>query len=139
MMDLNMIDKAVKVFKNHNCPFTLLHTVSTYPAMEEDLNLNCIKTLRERYQVPVGYSGHEASVSPSFVAATLGATAIERHITLNRAMYGSDQSASLELAGLLQLVSMIRKLPKCLGNGKVEILEKEKAIAKKLRYWSSDD
>ncbi len=139
MMDLNMIDKAVEIFKKYECPFTLLHTVSTYPALEEDLNLNCIKTLQERYQVPVGYSGHEASVSPSFIAAILGASVIERHITLNRAMYGSDQSASLELSGLLQLVGMIRKIPKCLGNGKVEIIDKEKPIAKKLRYWKTND
>tara|TARA_Y100000589_G_C27174677_1_gene638204 strand:+ start:111 stop:947 length:837 start_codon:yes stop_codon:yes gene_type:complete len=139
MMNLNMIDKAVEVFKKHNCPFTLMHTVSTYPALEEDLNLHCIKSLQKRYKVPVGYSGHEASVSPSFIAATLGATAIERHITLNRAMYGSDQSASLELTGLLQLVSMIRKLPICLGDGKVKILEKERSIAKKLRYWTNND
>nr|WP_075488261.1 N-acetylneuraminate synthase family protein [Prochlorococcus marinus] len=136
MMDLNMIDVAVNIFKNYSCAFTLLHTVSTYPALEEDLNLNCIKTLQARYKVPVGYSGHETSVTPSFIAATLGATAIERHITLNRAMYGSDQAASLEYPGLVQLVNMIRKLPKCLGDGEVKFLEKEIPIAKKLRYWN---
>ena len=136
MMDLNMIDVAVNIFKNCNCAFTLLHTVSTYPALEEDLNLNCIKTLQARYKVPVGYSGHESSVTPSFIAATLGATAIERHITLDRAMYGSDQAASLEFPGLVQLVNMIRKLPKCLGDGEVKFLEKEIPIAKKLRYWN---
>ena len=136
MMDLKMIDRAVDIFRNRNCPFSLLHTVSTYPALEEDLNLNCIKTLQKRYNVPVGYSGHEASVSPSFMAVMLGATIVERHITLNRAMYGSDQSASLELQGLLQLVGMIRKIPKCLGDGEIKILEQEKIIAKKLRYWN---
>ena len=132
MMDLNMIDVAVNIFKNYSCAFTLLHTVSTYPALEEDLNLNCIKTLQARYKVPVGYSGHETSVTPSFIAATLGATTI----TLNRAMYGSDQAASLEFPGLVQLVNMIRKLPKCLGDGEVKFLEKEIPIAKKLRYWN---
>ncbi len=135
MMNAEMIDDAVKIFTDNKCPFTLMHTVSTYPAHEEDLNLNCIKTLREKYKVPVGYSGHEVSVSPSFMAAMLGATAIERHITLNRAMYGSDQSASLELVGLVNLVSMIRKISVCLGDGEIKILDKEIPIAKKLRYW----
>ena len=138
MMNLTMIDKAVDVFKTNSCPFTLMHTVSTYPALEEDLNLQCIKTLQERYKVPVGYSGHEASVSPSFIAVLLGATAIERHITLNRAMYGSDQAASLELPGLHQLVTMIKKIPICLGDGEVKILDSEVPIAKKLRYWNND-
>ena len=135
MMDEKMIDSAVDVFKKKNCPFTLMHTVSTYPASEEELNLKCIDTLKKRYKVPVGYSGHEVSVSPSFMAAMLGATAIERHITLNRAMYGSDQSASLELVGLINLVSMIRKIPKCLGDSEIKIVEREFEVAKKLRYW----
>ena len=135
MMDERMIDSAVNVFKTRNCPITLMHTVSTYPALEEELNLNCINTLRERYKVPVGYSGHEVSVSPSFMAAMMGAEAIERHITLDRAMYGSDQSASLELTGLVNLVSMIRKIPKCLGDSKIKIIDRELEVAKKLRYW----
>ena len=135
MMDINMIDSAVNVFRKNNCPTTLMHTVSTYPALEEELNLNCINTLRERYNLPVGYSGHEVSVSPSFMAAMMGAEAIERHITLDRAMYGSDQSASLELVGLVNLVSMIRKIPKCLGESKIKIIDREIEVAKKLRYW----
>ena len=85
MMNLEMIDEAVNVFEQEKCKFTLMHTVSTYPALEEDLNLRCIQTLKERYKAPVGYSGHEASVSPSLMAVLLGASAIERHITLNRA------------------------------------------------------
>ena len=103
-----------------------------------ELNLNCINTLRERYNVPVGYSGHEASVSPSFMAAMMGATAIERHITLNRAMYGSDQAASLEPSGLKQLVGMVRKIPVCMGDGIVSILPAEIPVAEKLRYWNSN-
>ena len=138
MMDLNMIDKAVAVFKKVNCPMTLLHTVSTYPAEESDLNLNCIKTLSDRYSVPVGYSGHEASVSPSIFAVMAGATVLERHITLNRAMYGSDQSASLEPSGLKQLVSTVRKIPVCMGDGVIRILPEEKTVAKKLRYWNEN-
>ena len=103
--------------------------------MEEDLNLNCIKTLQARYKVPVGYSGHESSVTPSFIAATLGATAIERHITLDRAMYGSDQAASLQKNGLRDLVQSIRKSEIVLGNGEKMIIPEEIEVAKKLRYW----
>ena len=139
MMDTEMIDKAVDVFKSNDCPFTLMHTVSTYPALEEEINLRCIQTLKERYKVPVGYSGHEASVSPSLMAVILGAEAIERHITLDRAMYGSDQAASLELSGFIQLSGMIKKASKCLGDGKIKIIDREKSIAKKLRYWSSNE
>ena len=85
----------------------------------------------------MGYSGHEPSVSPSVIAATMGAPVIERHITLDRAMYGSDQSASLQEEGLRNLMTILRKLPNILGNGKKEILEKEIPIAKKLRYWKN--
>ena len=113
----------------------LLHTVSTYPAKESDLNLAVMATLRERYKCPVGYSGHEPSVSPSVIAGALGAQVIERHVTLDRSMYGSDQSASLESAGLLNLVSTIRKISECVGNGEKQVMDAEKEVAKKLRYW----
>ena len=95
------IDRAVEIFRAADCPVMLMHTVSTYPAANKDLNLSVMHTLRERYGLPVGYSGHEPSVSPSIAAAVMGAAAIERHITLDRAMYGSDQAASLALPGLL--------------------------------------
>tara|TARA_Y100001968_G_C18970732_1_gene532185 strand:- start:270 stop:623 length:354 start_codon:yes stop_codon:yes gene_type:complete len=113
----------------------LFHTVSTYPSKLNDLNLNCIKSLRERYNLPIGYSGHEASVSPSIVAASLGAAAIERHITLDRTMYGSDQSASLQPEGFRQLTTILRGMPGMLGDGKKRILKEEESIAAKLRYW----
>lgn len=135
MTTLEEVDNAVNIFKKYNCEFMLLHTVSTYPAKESDLNLNCIKTLRERYGVSVGYSGHEATVSPSIVAASLGATVIERHITLDRAMYGSDQAASLQKDGLEQLVNALQKIPLILGDGKKKILKEELDVSKKLRYW----
>ena len=135
MTNINEIEKAVQIFKKHNCEIMLFHTVSTYPALEEDLNLACIKSLSEKFNLPIGYSGHEPSVSPSIIAASMGAAVIERHITLNRAMYGSDQSASLQEDGLNQLVKVLRKLPKILGNGEKNILEKEEEVAKKLRYW----
>ena len=118
------------------CPTTLMHTVSTYPCPESDLNLNCIRTLRERFNLPVGYSGHEASVSPSVVAVALGAVAIERHITLDRSMYGTDQAASLEPNGFRSMVEQIRKIPDILGNGIKDWAPGEKEVAKKLRYWT---
>src|SRR4051812_26133343 len=129
------IDKAVKIFKQADCPVVLMHTVSTYPAAEKDLNLRVISALQKRYGLPIGYSGHESSVSPSVIAAMMGAVAIERHVTLDRAMYGSDQAASLELSGLISLVAMIRKIPDCLGDGVKKIIPGEAAVAKKLRYW----
>lgn len=130
------IDRAVAIFKKHDCPLTLLHTVSEYPAPDEVLNIACMQTLRQHYGLPVGYSGHESSVSPSVVAAALGAVAIERHITLDRAMYGSDQSASLEEPGLRTMVNMIRKIPVALGDGEKRITKKEEGVAGKLRYWT---
>jgi N-acetylneuraminate synthase len=135
MCTLDDVDKAVNIFREAECPFVLLHTVSTYPAKESDLNLAVMATLRERYKCPVGYSGHEPSVSPSVIAATLGAQVIERHVTLDRSMYGSDQSASLESAGLLSLVSTIRKISECVGDGEKRVIDAEKEVAKKLRYW----
>ncbi len=129
------IDKAVKIFKKNNCKFTLLHCVSTYPANEKDLNLNCIKTLKKKYNCPIGYSGHESSVSPSVVAYLLGASIIEKHITLDRSMWGTDQSASLSNEGMKALSDILNKIPKMLGNGVKKILKDEILISKKLRYW----
>lgn len=129
------IDKAVEIFKKHNCPFTLMHTVSVYPCPEEDLNLNLIHTLKQKYNCPVGYSGHETSPVPSIAAAAMGITALERHVTLDRTMYGSDQSASLEKRGLEILVTGVRSVEKSLGNGKKEFGEAEQKVASKLRYW----
>ena len=135
MCDLPQIDNAVAVFKSFDCPFVLMHSVAEYPAPESALNLRCILTLKERYECRVGYSGHESSVSPSIVAATLGACAIERHITLDRAMYGSDQSASLEPHGIETLVSQVRKISVVMGDGKKRISNGERINEKKLRYW----
>jgi N-acetylneuraminate synthase len=129
------VDDAVAIFKKHDCPIVLMHTVSVYPCSEELLNLNAIKTLQERYSYPVGYSGHESTVAPSLVAAVMGAVAIERHITLDRAMYGSDQAASLAPRGLHELVSEIRRYPKMLGDGKKQYAPGEESVAAKLRYW----
>jgi len=133
MSDFKQIDCAVEIFKKANCPFELMHCVSTYPMMDEDANLNCIKVLRERYQCNVGYSGHEVGLAVSYGAAALGISSLERHITLDRAMYGSDQAASVETIGFLQLVGAVRKIEKSLGNGEKIMNHKEITIAKKLR------
>jgi len=129
------IDKAVEIFKKNNCNFELMHSVSTYPCSEDRLNLHLIEKLRDKYKCKVGYSGHEASVSPSVVAVARGANSLERHITLDRSMYGSDQSASLEEAGLREVVSTIRKIPTVIGNEDKIIFDCEVEVAKKLRYW----
>jgi len=137
MTTSEMISDAVKIFKRNNCKFTLMHSVSAYPCPEDQLNLVNILKLKEKYNCKVGYSGHEASVGPSIFAAGLGADCIERHITLDRAMYGSDQSASLEERGLETLVSTIRKLPNIIGTERKKILDIETSVAKKLRYWET--
>ena len=129
------IDRAVDIFKKYECPFTLMHCQSTYPAADTDLNLLCIKTLKERYNCNIGYSGHEVSPMPSIIAVALGAVAIERHITMDRAMYGSDQAASLESRGLQILVSTARSIPVILGDGTKKVSKEEESIATKLRYF----
>lgn len=129
------IDAAISVFRKHNCPFVLMHTVSEYPAPESSLNLRCIPTLREKYKCPVGYSGHESSMMPSVIAAAFGAVAVERHITLDRAMYGSDQAASLETRGIELMVGYIRDIAVVSGDGVRRVTDKEKDISRKLRYY----
>jgi N-acetylneuraminate synthase len=133
----DQIGHAVEIFKENGTKLMLMHTVSTYPSDLRDLNLLLIPELREKYGCPVGYSGHEPNVSPTLVAASLGAVAIERHITLSRAMYGSDQAASLEPAGLRSLVGSLRKIPEVRGDGVRKPIPAEAPIAKKLRYWES--
>ena len=133
LSDMSMVERAVAIFREENCPFELLHCVGTYPMKDEDANLRCINTLQKKFGCKVGYSGHESGVAISIVAVALGATSIERHITLNRAMYGSDQAASLEPAGLRTLVGSIRKVPISLGDGEKVVLADEEKVATKLR------
>ena len=133
MSGIENIDRAVEIFREAGCPFELMHCISTYPMDDEDANLNCIEALRERYNCDVGYSGHEVGLAVSYAAAALGITSLERHITLDRAMYGSDQAASLEPAGLRTLVGGVRKIRKAMGDGEIKILDKEVPISKKLR------
>jgi N-acetylneuraminate synthase len=134
MATLDELDEVVEIFRNANCPFELMHCNSTYPMKEEDANLRCIPALKARYGCDVGYSGHESSLlKVCITAVALGATSIERHITLDRAMYGSDQAASIETHALRNFVKTIRKVPVLLGSGKKEIGEAEFAVRKKLR------
>jgi len=141
MTKMSDIERAVEIFKQASCPFELMHTVSTYPMKDEDANLRIINTLRDKYQCDVGYSGHEVGLAISYAAATLGITSLERHITLDRSMYGSDQSSSVEPAGLRQLVGAVRKIEKAMGDGMKKIIDAEIPIARKLREhldWQSD-
>jgi len=127
------IDNAVEIFRRANCSFELMHTVSTYPLKEENANLNVIKTLKEKYKCDVGYSGHEPGLAISTGAAALGISSLERHVTLDRSMYGSDQAASIEGAGLRQLVGAVRKLEVAMGDGVKRFIDDEKPIAANLR------
>ena len=134
MSTIDQIEQAVKVFKNNNCPFELMHSNSSYPMKPDEANLQCIKTLKEKFNCNVGYSGHEsAGYYISLTAAVLGATSIERHITLARDMYGSDQAASLEPIGLERLVRDIRALNLIIGDGVKRIYPSEIPVMKKLR------
>ncbi len=135
MSEYEHIDEAVSIFQEIDCPFTLMHSVSCYPSLDEECNISLIPVLKEKYQCQVGYSGHEKGVLPSVLAVSMGAQVIERHITLDRTMYGSDQSASLEKRGLELMVRDCRSVGSIMGSGTKVISEKEKSIAKKLRYF----
>ena len=139
MCGYDEIDKAAKIFRHADCPFELMHCVSTYPMDEKDANLMAIPNLRERYGCDVGYSGHEVGLAISYGAAALGVTSLERHVTLNRSMYGSDQSASLEPAGFRMLVGAVRKISSALGDGEKRMIESEIPIAEKLRSHINRD
>ena len=112
-----------------------MHCVSSYPTPIQDCNLTMINILRDRYNVPVGYSGHETSVSPSLTAVAMGAEVVERHITLNRTMWGTDQSASLSEDGLSYLSSVLNKIHLILGSGIKKMSSNENKLLKKFKYW----
>jgi N-acetylneuraminate synthase len=135
MSTVTQVQKAVKIFKDKKCPFELMYCNSTYPMPLEEANLNAMKAMKKTFgeSVNVGYSGHETGLIVSCAAAALGASSIERHITLDRTMYGSDQSASVESGGLRRLVDYIRSIENAMGSGFKHVSEKEKQIAKKLR------
>jgi len=134
MSSLEEIDNIVNIFTQKNCPFELMHCNSTYPMLDAEANLRCIIELKKRYKCDVGYSGHETSViTVSLPAVILGATSIERHITLDRTMYGSDQASSIQTNVLKNLVGVIRQVPKILGTGEKKISQKEMIARNKLR------
>ena len=134
MSTISEIESAVNIFQKHDCPFELMHTNSSYPMKYEEANLNCLKTLKEKFHCNVGYSGHEVGASLVCVPAVLlGATSIERHITLDRTMYGSDHAASLESRGLNILVRDIRMLDQILGDGVKRVWPSELVKKKRLR------
>lgn len=133
MSTLEEIEKAVQIFKDAKCAFELMHCNSIYPMKDEDANLKMIPVLRERFGCKVGYSGHEVGLITTCAAVALGATSVERHITLDRAMYGSDQAASVEVMGLYRLVRYIRTIEKALGDGIKRITPEEEKIMRKLR------
>ena len=135
MSTITDIKKAVKIFKKEKCKFILMHCVSNYPCQIEDLNLNTIFTLRNKFKCEVGYSGHETSVSPTLLAYFMGAKYIERHITLDRSMWGTDQAASLSEPGIKNLTNILDKIHLVTGDGKKKILPAEKKMLEKFKYW----
>jgi N-acetylneuraminate synthase len=138
MSTLEEIDAAVAIFREKNCPFELMHTTSTYPMKDEHANLRCIELLRERYGCKVGYSGHETGgLALSIAAIALGATSLERHITLDRTMYGSDQAASIHIEGLRSLVKGVRKVVVALGKKEKVVFDDERVVKEKLRKVST--
>ncbi|PPR62464.1 MAG: N,N'-diacetyllegionaminic acid synthase [Alphaproteobacteria bacterium MarineAlpha4_Bin2] len=131
MSSIEQIDHAVDILGKES--LILLHCTSTYPTAVDELNLRVIQSLRDRFEVPVGYSGHETGLATTIAAAALGATVIERHITLDRSMWGSDQAASIEPHGLNRLVRDIRSIQIGLGDGNKVVYDSEFQIIEKLR------
>ena len=131
MSTVAQIDHAVDVLGTKD--LILLHACSVYPAYYPELNLKAITTLRERYGVPIGYSGHETGLPSTVAAAALGACVIERHITLDRAMWGSDQAASLEPNGISKIVSYVRLVEQSMGDGVKRVFDREQPVIQKLR------
>ena len=135
MSNINEISKTIKLFRKYKCKFTLLHCVSSYPCPDEKLNLNTIISLKKKFKCPIGYSGHETSTSPSLIAYLIGAEVIERHITLDRSNWGTDQASSLEEQGIRNLTSLINKASSILGNGVKKKTIEDKTLIKKFKYW----
>jgi N-acetylneuraminate synthase len=131
MSTLHQVDHAVEVLGTEN--LVLMHTTSTYPSALNELNLRVIPALKQRYGVPVGYSGHEVGLAPSVAAAAIGADCIERHITLDRAMWGSDQAASVEPQGFQRLVKDVRAVEAAMGDGEKRLWDSEVPVMQKLR------
>ncbi len=139
MSNFEQIDRVVNIFEKKDCPYTVMHCVTVYPCPDEWCNLQMIEVFKNRYGCPVGYSGHEIGVLPTILAVASGAVAVERHITLDRSMYGSDQSASLERKGLELVVRDTKEWERIRGNGEKVVVPKEEKVAYKLRYFREED
>lgn len=136
MSTMDEIEAAISIFKKYECPFELMHCNSTYPMTNDDeANLKVIETLRNRFGSKVGYSGHEVGLAVSYGALIFGTSSIERHITMNRAMYGSDQAASVEPSGFRVLVGVIRQIERAIGDGVKRVYPSELSVMKKLRKY----
>lgn len=135
MSNLKDIQNAIRIFKKKKCKYILMHCVSTYPCPIEKLNLKMILTLKKKFNCEVGYSGHESSVSPSIIAYMLGARYIERHITLDRSMWGTDQASSLSENGMKNLSNILNKSSLVLGDGIKKLTKEEIVLLKKFKYW----
>ena len=137
MSTLEQVDHAVEIFRKHNCPFTVMHCTSTYPTSIDESNIRVVQTLGARYpdSQGIGFSGHEKGLLPTLLAVSLGATVVERHITLDRTMYGSDQAASLEPTGIRRLCRDAREVQTILGDGTKKVYDSEKPIIDKLRKY----
>lgn len=133
MSTMHEIRRAVNLIQSHGVPLALLHCTSTYPSKTEELNLWCIESLQAGFSVPVGYSGHEVGLQTTVAAVALGACIVERHMTLDRSMYGSDQAASVEPHGFAEMVRDIRVVEAAMGDGRKRVYESEMPVMKKLR------
>jgi N-acetylneuraminate synthase len=137
MSTLEEINNAVRIFRINKCPFTLMHCNSQYPMPDKEANLLCIPQLREMFDCSIGYSAHSPGIIDGIIAVCLGATSVEKHITLNRTMYGTDQASSVEPHGFAKMVEYIRTVEVMLGNGIKTITNGEEIIRKKL--WREED
>jgi N-acetylneuraminate synthase len=133
MSTLDEVDAAVELLRKEDANFALLHSNSSYPANPDDLNLNAIPFMKDRYGCVVGYSGHEYGLTPTVIAYAMGAMIIERHVTLDREMWGTDQSSSVEIQGMYSLKSRLKEVERSLGKAEKIVTESEIAVRKKLR------
>ncbi len=136
MSTMQQIERAAELLGD-DAPWMFLHCTSSYPAKNEEINLRVMDTLRKKFHRPVGYSGHEVGLQISIAAAALGADLVERHITLDRAMWGSDQAASVEPGGLMRLVRDIRIVERAVGDGVKQVYESERPLIAKLRKYQT--
>ncbi len=133
MSTLEEIESAVRIFRNYKCPYELMHCNSQYPMPANEANLTCIKLLRYKFECSVGYSCHSPGILPPALAVMYGATSVEKHITLDRTMYGSDQAASVEPSGFAKMVEYVRCAEECVGDGEKRVSPAEEASKAKLR------